>query len=90
MAEKDTKNWDVYDWLDIAEYNNWKRRCPMCGETDVKYAVHEKSIIGCELSVRCNDCKHCDRGDNRGDDAERLVREWHEQPNDLKSGEPPT
>ena len=76
MAERDTSNWNIYDYLDAASYNGWKRRCPKCGETDVKFAIHTKAIAGCEVSVRCNDCGHEESGDMP--DTERLVRAWHE------------
>lgn len=78
MAEKDTNNLDVYDWLDVAEHNRWRRRCPKCGGEDVKYGIHNKATAGCELSVRCNECRNEETGDNSGSDAERMVRDWHE------------
>lgn len=78
MAEKDTSTWDVYDWIDVMDNNGLKRRCPNCGDSDVKYAVHSKAQVGCELSVKCNACGRCDQGNNSGADAERMVRDWHQ------------
>ena len=80
MAEKDTGDWGVYDWLDVAEYNRWNRRCPKCGGDDVKYATHNKAATGRELSVHCNACGYGEAGNNSGSDAERLVRDWHDVP----------
>ena len=77
MAEKTTANWDVYDWLDV--YASQKRRCPKCGDHDVKYGVHNPTR-GYSLSVVCNACRHSDKGQNSGADAERLVSDWHEAP----------
>lgn len=76
MAERDLSNWNLYDWLDAAAYAGWKRRCPKCGETDVKFAIHSRDVVGCDLSARCNDCKHEQSADNA--DVENLVRDWHE------------
>lgn len=82
MAEKDTSAWDLYDWIDVMEHNRAKRRCPKCGETDVKFAIHSRGgIMSSHFSVLCNDCRHSDEGENRGADVERIVREWHESPN---------
>jgi hypothetical protein len=81
MAEKDTAEFGVYDWLDVMEYNRAKRRCPKCGGIDVKFALHSRQgIDSSHMSVLCNECKHSDSGLNSGPDAERIVREWHELP----------
>lgn len=70
---------DIYDWLHFADAHGWHRRCPKCGDEDVKYATHSKEIVFCELSVRCNACRHEDSGDNSGADVERMICEWHER-----------
>lgn len=81
MAEKDTSNWGVYDWLDVMAYNRIKRRCPKCGEIDVKFAIHSRGgVMSSHVSVCCNGCRHGDEGQNSGADVERIVREWHESP----------
>ena len=72
------ETWDIYEWLNFALVNKWKRRCPVCGDGDVKYAIHSKDIVGCELSVRCNNCRKEDCGNNSGEDVKRLTIEWHE------------
>lgn len=81
----ETREWDVYDWLEVAATKEWARRCPKCGEKDVKYATHI-TPAGSTLSVCCNDCKYCNTDGGRGADVERIVREWHEQPNAVFSG----
>ena len=79
MASENMEKWDLYDYLDFAERQGWKRRCPKCGGVDVKYALHSQNISGCELSVRCNDCREEDTGNNSGEDVRRLVYNWHDQ-----------
>jgi len=68
---------DIYDWIDTLEGDGMKRHCPRCHDSDVKYGIHSKRIVGCELSVRCNACGWIDSGDNSGADAERMARECY-------------
>ena len=73
-------DWDIFDWLEYAKLQRWKRCCPEGGSDDVKYAAHDKNTVGCDLSVLCNECKSTEMGDNNTRDIERIVRGWHKKP----------
>lgn len=66
-----------WDALDQVEAEGLVRECPNCHERpdDVKFAIHSKRIVGCDLSALCNDCGHSQQCDMA--DAAALVRRWH-------------
>lgn len=65
---------DIFDAMDA--HPERKRRCPKCGDDDVKFGNHDKAYRGFTTSVHCNECK----ADETSNDAETLFLRWSEGP----------